>query len=784
MAARATSAFATTSGRPVTTTSSGTLPTALCGAISSRSAVPGAGSAAASASSASVPVRPDAADALEHRLGRRDDQQHLPRAQSMCADEPRGRTDGVVEARGAARTRDRPGVDVEDDGDALARCVLELPHHQLAAPGRRRPVHGAERLSLDVFPDPVRLEPARTTNERPPAAVAPRARVGEERVELRDPRTDGHERGRLHLDHRTSETERVARDQTSPVEPVAPSRHCVERDVCAAVPGDGRRPRAERAEALLPDERAAEPAAAVHLGLDRERLSLDRRAVERPALDRHSLHDEPPPGSDRDRCEREADPHQRERRRPDEPGAGEDTGGERTRAAKPAHTGAGVASSASVTTSSTVTPVARASGARMSRWASTGAASEMTSSGTTKSRRSTSARAFARRSSAIPERGLPPSASLSLARVWRRSATTNRLIDSSTWMSRAAAIAATSSLVLRDGLQLVEGWLRRLLGQHARLLRERRVADRHPHREPVELRLGERVRPLVLDRVLGRDDEERAHEHVCRAVDGDLPLLHRLEQRRLRLRRRSVDLVDEHDVREHRAGPEAERPALTVEHVHARDVRRQEIGRELDAVEREVERARERLREHGLADTGDVLDEDVPLGEQAQEREPQRLRRTRAPPSRGSPRPAPPCRRRRRPRRRPAGARRSRSSTARQQTLDLVEDLVRRSPSSTPSERRARRPARRARPRSRRCRSRCRRAPRRCRRRGRRSCPSASTACAPARPPRSRRRTRRAPDGHGGRHRARARRRPSARARPSTARRSSVASWRRVSAGR
>ena len=41
-------------------------------------------------------------------------------------------------------------------------------------------------------------------------------------------------------------------------------------------------------------------------------------------------------------------------------------------------------------------------------------------------------------------------------------------------------------------------------------------------------------------------------------VDRDLPLFHRLEQRRLRLRRRPVDLVGEHDVGEHAAGPELE----------------------------------------------------------------------------------------------------------------------------------------------------------------------------------------------------------------------------------
>src|SRR4029079_19819567 len=89
-----------------------------------------------------------------------------------------------------------------------------------------------------VFTDAVGLEAARTTKERPPADVAPRARVGEERVELQNPRTDGDERGRLGFDHRTAETERVARDQTSPVEPVTPARHCVERHARAAGPGD------------------------------------------------------------------------------------------------------------------------------------------------------------------------------------------------------------------------------------------------------------------------------------------------------------------------------------------------------------------------------------------------------------------------------------------------------------------------------------------------------------------------------------------------------------------
>ena len=54
-------------------------------------------------------------------------------------------------------------------------------------------------------------------------------------------------------------------------------------------------------------------------------------------------------------------------------------------------------------------------------------------------------------------------------------------------------------------------------------------------------------------RVLRGDDEERIGQLARLALDGDLVLLHRLEQRALRLRRRAVDLVGEHDLREDRA---------------------------------------------------------------------------------------------------------------------------------------------------------------------------------------------------------------------------------------
>src|SRR3954470_15807566 len=101
-----------------------------------------------------------------------------------------------------------------------------------------------------------------------------------------------------------------------------------------------------------------------------------------------------------------------------------------------------------------------------------------------------------------------------------------------------------------------------------------RIAERGADEEAVELRLRQREGALVLDRVLGRHDEERRGEQACDSVDGHLLLGHRLEQRGLRLRHRAIDLVHEDDVGEHRPGPELEVPLALVEDREAGHVRR------------------------------------------------------------------------------------------------------------------------------------------------------------------------------------------------------------------
>ena len=125
--------------------------------------------------------------------------------------------------------------------------------------------------------------------------------------------------------------------------------------------------------------------------------------------------------------------------------------------------------------------------------------------------------------------------------------------------------------------------------------------------EAVALGLGQRVGALVLDRVLGGEHEERVGQRVRLAVDGHLALLHRLQQRRLGLRRRAVDLVREHEAGEHRAGPEDELAAA--QRHRARDVGGQHVRRELQAPELELERPRDRAREQGLRGPRDALEQ-------------------------------------------------------------------------------------------------------------------------------------------------------------------------------
>ena len=87
-----------------------------------------------------------------------------------------------------------------------------------------------------------------------------------------------------------------------------------------------------------------------------------------------------------------------------------------------------------------------------------------------------------------------------------------------------------------DLLEVLERVGPLLLVEDDDLLDRLGIAEAEPDHEPVELGLGQGERALVLDGVLGRDDEERIGHRVRDAVDRRLALLHALEQGGLRLR--------------------------------------------------------------------------------------------------------------------------------------------------------------------------------------------------------------------------------------------------------
>ena len=88
------------------------------------------------------------------------------------------------------------------------------------------------------------------------------------------------------------------------------------------------------------------------------------------------------------------------------------------------------------------------------------------------------------------------------------------------------------------------------------------IADAHIHQETIELCFGQREGAFLLDRVLRRHHQEQRRQRIGVAADGDLALAHRLEQRRLHLRRRAVDLVGEQHGMEDRARLEFEAAVL------------------------------------------------------------------------------------------------------------------------------------------------------------------------------------------------------------------------------
>ena len=149
------------------------------------------------------------------------------------------------------------------------------------------------------------------------------------------------------------------------------------------------------------------------------------------------------------------------------------------------------------------------------------------------------------------------------------------------------------------------------------LLLGRRVADVDLEQEAVPLGLGQRVDALVLDRVLRRHHQERVGQREGLAADRHVAFLHDLQQRRLHLRRRAVDLVGEQEVDHHRAELGVELLLALPVDAGTDDVGGHQVGRELDTRERPADHPREGLHGQRLGHAGNALEQHMALGQQA-----------------------------------------------------------------------------------------------------------------------------------------------------------------------
>ena len=107
------------------------------------------------------------------------------------------------------------------------------------------------------------------------------------------------------------------------------------------------------------------------------------------------------------------------------------------------------------------------------------------------------------------------------------------------------------------------------------------------------------------------------------AGDRDVIFLHRLQQRRLRARAGAVDLVGHQQLREDRAGDEAEGALaefVLLHHLGAENVGRHQVGRELDAAGIEAEHDAERLDQLGLGKARHADQQRMAAGEQRHQR--------------------------------------------------------------------------------------------------------------------------------------------------------------------
>jgi len=145
------------------------------------------------------------------------------------------------------------------------------------------------------------------------------------------------------------------------------------------------------------------------------------------------------------------------------------------------------------------------------------------------------------------------------------------------------------------------------------------VIDANIKQEAIELCLGKRIGPFLLQRVLRGQHEEWLGQHVHPPAGADLPLLHGFQHRGLGLGRCAVDFIGQQHIGKNRPGQKAIFPQsrfrIFLDDLGSRHVARHQVGRELDPLERQMQRTGQRANEQRLCQAGNAFEQGVAAGE-------------------------------------------------------------------------------------------------------------------------------------------------------------------------
>ena len=144
----------------------------------------------------------------------------------------------------------------------------------------------------------------------------------------------------------------------------------------------------------------------------------------------------------------------------------------------------------------------------------------------------------------------------------------------------------------------------------------RGVIDINHKHEPVQSGLRQWICPLLLNRILRSQYKERLIQLVRPPRYRHFTFLHRLQQCRLRLRRRPVYLVRQNHIRKdrpfHKLILSLLRLSVHLDNIRARYIRRHKVRRKLNPIKLQLQSLRHRMHHQRLRKPGHALNDTVP----------------------------------------------------------------------------------------------------------------------------------------------------------------------------